>query len=504
MTPLVAVGGVVGTAGLALLMVAPRRELRLAGLAGWAIGLGCLALYLAPAVAPEVAAGAAAAGLAFAVAGAAVLLRWPYVLPFAVLACVPLRIPIDVAGEEANLLVPLYGVVTAQAAALGWQLAVRGDRRARELGPVTLPLAAFVTWLGVTALWTGDPREGAITLGAFVLPFGLLAVAMSRLPWRGRRLAWLWGALVGTALLYASIGVVQWATREVFWNPKVIVGNAYAPFFRVNSVFWDPSIYGRYLVVGILTALAGALLAGVRGRQFAGLVLVIAGMWVGLLFSFSQTSFVALAAGVTAAAFVVWGWRAFVAACALAIVVAAATFSVPQVRERALDEGRTGIDKVTSGRANLVGQGVRIAADHPLGGVGVGSFKRAYAERTGLPLRDPRKGASHTTPITVVAETGVVGLALFLWLVAAALRGALSGLGAGFTSRVSFAVGLTLLAIFVHSLFYSAFLEDPMTWALLGLVGLATSVPRRPATAPARVPAPADTPVAVPVVGAAP
>jgi O-antigen ligase len=479
-TPLVAVGGALGTTGLAILMVAPRRDLRLAGLGAWGVGLSCLALYLAPDVAPTLAAAAVVAGFLLAAAGAAVLLRWPYALPFAALACVPLRIPIDVAGEEANLLLPLYGVVAAQAVALAWQIGFRRDRRARELGPVTLPLAAFVAWLGVTTLWTDDPREAAIALGAFVLPFGLLAVGMSRLPWRGRRLAWLWGALVATALLYASVGVYQWATREVFWNPKVIVGNAYAPFFRVNSVFWDPSIYGRYLTVGILTALAGALLGGVRGRQFAGLALVIAGMWVGLFFSFSQTSFVALAVGVAAAAFVVWGWRAFAAAVALALVVAAGTFAIPQVRERALDEGRSGIDKVTSGRASLVGQGVRIAVDHPIGGVGVGGFKRAYAERTGLPERDPRKGASHTTPITVVAETGVVGLGLFLWVVAAALRGALGGLGTGFTSRVSFAVGLTLLAIFVHSLFYSAFLEDPMTWALIGLVGLATSVPRRP------------------------
>ena len=82
----------------------------------------------------------------------------------------------------------------------------------------------------------------------------------------------MWVGLVGTALAYASIGVYQWATRDVFWNPKVIVGNAYAPFFRVNSVFWDPSIYGRYLTVGILTALAGILLGGVRGWKLAGLV----------------------------------------------------------------------------------------------------------------------------------------------------------------------------------------------------------------------------------------
>ena len=58
--------------------------------------------------------------------------------------------------------------------------------------------------------------------------------------------------------------------------------------------------------------------------------------------------------------------------------------------------------------------------------------------------------------------------------------GGAAAAGRGFTSRVAFAVGLTLLAITVHSLFYNAFFEDPLTWALLGFTGLAASVPRRP------------------------
>jgi hypothetical protein len=35
------------------------------------------------------------------------------------------------------------------------------------------------------------------------------------------------------------------------------------------------------------------------------------------------------------------------------------------------------------------------------------------------------------------------------------------------------------VAIIVHSCFYNALFEDPMTWAMLGLVGLAVSVPRK-------------------------
>jgi O-antigen ligase len=471
--------GVVGCLGLALLVAARDRRLRIAGLAAWGLGMLGLVAYLAPDTSTTRLVAAGAGGLVLAVAGAALLLRYPYLLAFATLACLPARIPVEVGGEDANLLLPLYGVIGAYALALGWQLVVRRDDRVRELGPVTWPVAAVVAWTGITILWTVDLRQAAITLGAFVLPFGLLALGFARLPWRGRWLAWLWAGLVGTALAYAAVGLYQWATREVFWNPKVEVGNAYAPFFRVNSVFWDPSIYGRYLVVGILTALAGILLGGVRGPRLAGLYVVVVLMWCGLLLSYSQSSFVALAAGTVAAAFVIWRWRAVGAAALLALVVAAGTLALPQARGRVVDRSQSGIDDITSGRASLVGQGVRIALHHPVGGVGVGGFKRAYADRVGLNGRDPRSAVSHTTPVTVAAEGGIVGFALYVWLLVAALGTAFLSLGRGFTSRVSLAVGLTLTAIAVHSLFYGAFFEDPLTWAMLGLVALAASVPRK-------------------------
>lgn len=478
MTLTAQVGSVVGCAGLALLLLARRRELRLAGLVAWAVGLAGLAAYLAPALSGPKLAAAGLGGLVVCGLGAWALLRWPYLLAFATLACLPARIPVRLGSEDANLLLPLYAVVGALALALGWQLVVRREQRARELGPLALPLATLVAWTGLTLTWTVDLREGAIFVGAFVLPFGLLAIGFARLPWRGRWLTWLWCGLVGTALLYASIGLYQWATRDVFWNPKVIVGNAYAPFFRVNSIFWDPSIYGRYLTVGILTALAGILLGGVRGWRLAGLYLVVGAMWVGLFFSFSQSSFVSLAAGVVVAALVVWGRRAAFALAALAVVLALGSLALPQVRSRIETKSRS-LSSVTSDRSALVGQGVRITLAHPAGGVGVGGFKRAYADRLGLPGKRPKKAASHTTPVTVAAEEGLPGLVFFCWLVAVALLAALRGLGRGFTSRVSFAVGLTLVAITVHSLFYNAFFEDPMTWAMLGLVALASSVPRK-------------------------
>ena len=310
MSALAQVGSVVSCGGLALLLIASRRDLRLAGLLAWAVGLTGVALYLVPDTGLAKLAAAALAGLGIAVLGAWTLLRWPYLLAFGTLALLPVRIPISLGGEDANLLLPLYALVGSLAVALAWQLVMRTDRRSRELGPVALPLAAFVIWTGLTLTWTLDLRNGAIFVGAFLLPFGLLAVGFARLPWRGRLLTWVWVGLVGSALVFALVGLYQWVTRDIFWNPGVIVGNAYATFFRVNSVFWDPSIYGRYLTIGILTALAGILLRGARGWRLGGLYTVVGALWVGLLLSFSQSSFVALSVGVVVASFALWRWRA--------------------------------------------------------------------------------------------------------------------------------------------------------------------------------------------------
>jgi hypothetical protein len=114
-------------------------------------------------------------------------------------------------------------------------------------------------------------------------------------------------------------------------------------------------------------------------------------------------------------------------------------------------------------------------------GVGTGSFKRAYAEKTGLKGEEPKKAASHSTPVTVVAETGVLGLAPLCWLGFVALATAFRSRGRSDAGRAALVAALTLGAIAVHSLFYNALFEDPTMWALLGLIALvATYRPPEP------------------------
>jgi putative inorganic carbon (HCO3(-)) transporter len=471
---LVRVGGPLGAVGLAVLVLAPGRLPRLAGLLAWAMGSACFLPYVLPDVRVVFLAGLAVGGLALAACLAALFVRWPWAVAFLALAAIPVRIPVTVGNESANLLLPLYVVVAGAALALGWRL-WRAPPGCRELGPIAWPLAALVSWFGIASLWSDDLRGAVITLFFFVLPFGLLAAIVARLPWRERAPAGLSALLLLLAVVFAGIGIGQWAARDIFWNPKVIVGNVYAPFYRVNSVFWDPSIYGRFLVVAILVALVLLLFSTSRPVGFV-LAAVIVVLWAGMFFSFSQSSFVALFVGVTLTAVLAWRWRAVAAVALVAAVMVPVGVAAPQlasVRQNVVSASTDGLDRATSGRYKLITNGIRIALDHPLVGVGTGGFKKAYAERLGLRQSAPAV-ASHNTPVTVSAETGVIGLLLFTWLLAAGLLVALRrNDGAGVAQLTGLAAGVVLVAVLVHSFFYNAFFEDATTWMALGLAALA-------------------------------
>jgi O-antigen ligase len=466
-------GGVVAALGVAALILGRQPSVRLAGVGVCGGGLALFIPLLAPTDHRPLLAAAGLFALAVVCGLAVLFVRYPWALAFVTLAAAPARIPVTIGETTANLLVPLYAVIAAAAIALGWRI-WREPQHARELGPLAWPVALLVVWFGISALWTEDVRNGAIELFFYIIPFSVLAVALARLRWSPLHARWLQAQLVAMAAVFATIGIWQWVFHGVFWNEKVIASNVYESFYRVNSLFWDPSVYGRFLVLAILASVAVLLFSPRRGpRRDVAIVALIVLLWVGLVVSFSQSSFLALAAALCLAAFVAWRWRALLALAVAAAVMIPAGIAAPQ-----LDDVRDGLTnasptQLTSHRSRLVSGGVRIALDHPVVGVGVGGFSRAYEKEQARP---GRTSASHTTPVTVAAETGIVGLLLYAWLLAAAIWLAFRRLDVSSTAgRAQVIAGIGIVAISVHSLFYSAFFEDPLTW---GFVALAVVVSR--------------------------
>ena len=88
---------------------------------------------------------------------------------------------------------------------------------------------------------------------------------------------------------------------------------------------------------------------------------------------------------------------------------------------------------------------------------------------------------SHSEPITVAAEQGVIGLVVYITLLVTSLV-VLLGAGAG-RSLARTAVGACYVAILIGSFGYTGFTIDPATWALLGLgLALRRGPPGAPAT----------------------
>jgi len=489
-------GAVVGALGLSVLIVAPARTWRGAGLGAWAVGCALLALSVAPSGHHRAYAAAAFVGLIAALVAGWLFVRWPWLIPAAVIACAPARIPVTIGAKTYNLLLPLYVVVAGVAVALAVELLVparvallrrgrvfepRGrhsgeeaelevppDREEPVLGVFAWPAALLIGWSGLALLWSEDRHQGAIYLLFYMLPLGLIAAAIARLPWRIEWVKVLYAELSVMAAVFAAVGIEQYLSRTIYWNPKVKVDNAYAPvgwFYRVNSVFYDPSIYGRFLVVAILASLVLVLFERSRWAWVAAVLAAFT--TVGLIPSFSQSSFFALAVGIAVALVVLWRRAAILPLVVAAAVLAAVTLGVPQLRHRVL--GKAGISHATGGRSSLVSNGIKIAEHHPLIGVGTGGFAVGYHKLTHHAGR-----ASHTAPITVAAETGIAGLAFLAWLLAGTVtlpyrrnRAATS------LDRARLAFGLALLAVAVHSLFYNALIEDPIFWAGLALTAVA-------------------------------
>ena len=276
-------------------------------------------------------------------------------------------------------------------------------------------------------------------------------------PWVPRALA---AVALTLAALFALVGLWQVATHKLFfYAPNLAVSNANADYFRVTSLFGDPSLYGRHVVLGIGVALA--LLAARRWRTWP-LVALVALMWAGLLFSYSQSSMAALLL-VTLALAVVTGDRRVrqaVGVLALLAVLAAGAY----VTVRLLDGAD--LNRITSDRTERVEDTLRVIEDDPLLGVGIGGQPRASRLLAGGDRPTPNF-VSHTTPLTVAAELGLVGLALYVWLLVGGAR-----LIAAVYRReqaLGLALGASFLALFVHALFYSGFLEDPITWLVFGV-----------------------------------
>jgi hypothetical protein len=447
--------------------------------------------------------------------------RWPAVLPLAIVAALPFRVPLHAGGDTANLLVPLYLVIAGGVLAsvfaewqqgggvdpgaascfshnrLGERRPPPGEKPSTRIDPPALlpyVLAGFVLLYALQSLYSPDFSKGLQNVCFFFVPFSLAYGLLRDVSWDRRLLTLVLWVIGIEAVCFVVAGSVEYVSRSLFWNDQVIRSNEFHTYFRVNSVFWDPNIYGRYLALVTVVAMSALLWARER-RTLALLTVLVFVLWLGLFPTFSQSSFAALLAGLAVLAALKWSLRW--------TLVAVGAFVVLGVLVVLLTGGRASFNRLnidTSGRANLVSGGIHLFAQRPLYGYGSGSFPKAYREH--VETHKAPVSVSHTEPVTIAAEQGLLGVAAYialvltaLWTMAGSLRSSLlnrsdspaGGVGAGGSrtdrgppagppapttgpaglpiSRA--AVLATFVALLVHTMAYAGFFEDPITWVLL-------------------------------------
>ncbi|MGH3048828.1 MAG: O-antigen ligase family protein, partial [Gaiellaceae bacterium] len=257
--------------------------------------------------------------------------------------------------------------------------------------PSRLAQGVLLSFVIVTCI--ADRRALRIALFAFVLGAAIAAVL---------GLAGVAGAVASTATASADV--------------------------RVGGGLGDPNYLAAVLVPAIFCALG--LHETVRSRALrVALLVTLAVLAVALLRTESRGGFIALLASAGAAVVLGGSLRRRILTSVGIVAVAGAVYFTLFASSASLHR-LTGLGSSGgSGRTELWGVALKASGAHPLAGVGAGNFpvvEPGYAAATNANLTKPYLELDlgevvHNTYLHLLAELGVVGLALFAALVLAAL-----------------------------------------------------------------------------------
>ena len=338
-------------------------------------------------------------------------------------------------GRTANLLVPLYVVIGA--GALAWlvpRLARAGTRARRP--------SARGRWSGccwaascstrVQSLYADDAAKAFEQVVFFYVPFALLFVLLRGMEWTPRRLLWGGGALVVLALVFAGdrlLGVRDAPPAAQPEGDRVQPGRGVLP--RQLAVLRPEHLRA---LPGAGDARAGGG-AAVGASARATLLLAIGALRRAL----GRAADDALAVELRRAAARAGRARRGCASAASYVLAPALVAVVGGGGARLRVPGRA-----AAGRSRLrVARRRHLRARRPDGGrrgprareaavrLGLGSLQRRVPPRARRAPAREATSASHTIPITVAAEQGLLGLAAYVALLVLAFRRLLRGARGG-------------------------------------------------------------------------
>lgn len=275
--------------------------------------------------------------------------------------------------------------------------------------------------LSLTVAFSRSPVLKEAIKWTEVVVLAALTYWLACTPRRVRLVVW---ALIAAGLAEALLGYAQWMLSAGAAGPG-------GGTVRVLGTFGQPNPYSGYLNYALLPAIALALFSrDVRERWVAGAASVL--LLGAQVLANSRGGMIGLAAGLVV--IVVVGLRrerlaALVAAVGVPLLaVAWFTHLIPaRITDSLLSQFRLN-DVSVNGQLNDANfstmerlahwlAGLRMFLAHPVLGVGAGNYDSAYSQYGDLARWPEGLGQAHNYYINVAAETGAVGLLVFLALV---------------------------------------------------------------------------------------
>lgn len=474
----------------------------------WLVG-GALAVLLA--IVSFLTSPLALVALPILAIAALALLRWPWLGVAMLIASVPAQ-QVGSAGGGAFTLTRAALVAAGVGLLLWWTF----ERRPVVGSRLALPFIVLIAWMLVTAHVARDLGASsaemirwAIALFAFLAALQVLVGTSERIITAIIITIAVAGALeagFGAALGLLGLGPESFLIEDAFSRAYGTFGrpNTFAGYLEmaVFPVLW----FGLYRLRRLnenLRAYRVARQAGFAAstRQRRDLItatlvtLVLLGsaalMAGGIIISFSRGAWIGVAAGLTLTFLVAVRryWHIVVPAVpvgVLAMLVALTLFAPATLTDRVAsiaDEARpfdasaipidpdnfAVVERMAHWQA-----GWRMFEDHPLTGVGAGNFNARYPDYFVRETFRESQGHAHNFYIQMLAENGVVGLAIYLTLI---LSFAFVALRVGIVSTDQLAGALalgalgTMTAVYVHNAFENLHVLNlgvqlSVTWAL--------------------------------------
>lgn len=392
----------------------------------------------------------------------------------------PLRIALPAGLTTVRLLFPLYFLITL--AILVYMMRRIGKKdTAGNFGQISLPMLLFILVMGYSLIYSLNIRQGMINFYSFYLSFAALYFIILNFMKDEKMIKRSLNLFLGYGIFLSLFGIFEFLTRKIYFSPALAEANQRATIFRINSIFWDPNMFGKFLVVIILIALAFVFFRAPWKNKYLPLSALII-CTPALILTYSRSSMLALFFGIIFLILYFFRLKGLVFIFLLCLIISGAVLLIKpdlikqQISWKKLEK----INTLSEGRIPLIKGGLRIFLERPLLGYGLGSFSDKYVktpefaqyekEQEGKSTRINK--TSHNTWITLLAEEGVIGLAVALFFVIAIFFYLVRFIKS--TNKMEFKVvevGIlaTFIAFIIHSMFYSTFFEDPFMWFILGI-----------------------------------